>query len=123
MARLKGISVILYDVTQTGVDPFGNPIEEETPITIDNVLVGFPETEEMETALNLYGKRIQYTLGIPKGDTHTWANKKVSWVDAYGTTHTCKTFGAPLTGIEENIPSIIPWHKKVYCANYENNQD
>lgn len=119
MAKIKGITITLYETTQTGTDPFGSPIETETPITVDNVLVGYPETEEINSAISLYGKRIKYTLGIPKGDTHNWEDKKISWVDAYGETHVCKTFGTPMTGIEENIHYSMPWHKKVYCESYE----
>ena len=123
MAKIRGITVTLYETTQTSVDPFGAPVETEKAETVDNVLVGYPESEEITSAINLYGKRIQYTLGIPKGDTHKWENKKISFVDAYGTTHTCKTFGATMTGIEANIPSSIPWHKKVYCESYESNEN
>lgn len=123
MAKIKGITVTLYEPTQTGTDPFGAPIETETATTVDNVLVGQPESEEITSAISLYGKRIKYTLGIPKGDTHNWENKKISWTDAYGTVHTCMTFGAPMTGIEENIHSSIPWHKKVYCESYESHED
>lgn len=119
MARIKGTTVTLYKPTQTGTDPFGAPIETETPETVENVLVGYPESEEITSAISLYGKRIKYTLGIPKGDTHDWVDKKVSWTDAYGIVHTCHTFGAPITGIEENIHPSMPWHMKIYCESYE----
>lgn len=118
MARLQGISVLLYQDVQTGTDPFGAPIYEEVPVMVDNVLVGEPSTDDITTSTQLYGKTIQYMLAIPKGDTHDWVDKKVSWVDAYGLTHTVKTFGFPITGIEENIPSQIPWHMKVRCEAY-----
>ena len=118
MARLQGTTVILYSEVQTGTDPFGAPIVEEEPIEVENVLVGEPSTDDITTSTQMYGKTIQYMLGIPKGDTHDWMDKKVSWTDAYGNTHTVKTFGFPITGIEANIPAQLPWHMKVRCEAY-----
>lgn len=107
----------LYTQMQTGTDPFGAPIITEEAVTVDNVLVGEPSTDDITTSTDLYGKRILYMLGIPKGDTHDWLDKRVSWQDAYGRTITCKTFGFPITGIEANVPG--PWHMKVRCGAYE----
>ena len=118
MARLSGISVILYEEVQTGTDDFGAPIYEEIPVTVDNVLVGEPSTDDITTSTQLFGKTIQYMLGIPKGDSHDWTDKKVSWTDAYGITHKVRTFGFPITGIEENVPHQLPWHMKVRCEAY-----
>ena len=114
---IQGITVLLYEQTQTGVDGFGAPVYEETPVPVDNVLVGEPTTDELLTSVNLYGKQIRYMLAIPKGDTHDWTDKRVEWTDAYGT-HAVKTFGFPITGIEANIPPSIPWHMKVRCEAY-----
>ena len=118
MARLQGTTVILYSEVQTGTNPFGAPIVEEVPIQVDNVLVGEPSTDDITTSTQMYGKTIQYMLGIPKGDVHDWMDKKVSWTDAYGNTHTVKTFGFPITGIEANLPAQLPWHMKVRCEAY-----
>lgn len=118
MARLQGITVTLYELEQTGTDDCGAPIYEENPVSVDNVLVGEPTTDDITTSVSLFGKKITYILGIPKGDTHDWMDKKVSWTDAYGLTHTVKTFGYPITGIEENIPPQLPWHMKVRCEAY-----
>ena len=114
---MVGQTVILYETTEVGTDGFGMPIYEETPVTVDNVLVGEPSTDDITNSTALYGKQILYMLGIPKGDTHDWKDKKVEWTDAYGDTHTCLTFGFPITGVEANIPT--PWHKKVRCEAYE----
>ena len=116
MARIKGTTVTLYETIQTGTDPFGAPILEENPIVVDNVLVAEPSTEDVTDSISLYGKKIAYTLGIPKGDTHDWVNKRVEWTDAYGHTYKVKTFGYPVTGIEANIPG--QWHMKVKCEAY-----
>ena len=118
MARLSGISVTLYEQVQTGTDRFGAPIYEEVPVEVENVLVGEPSTDDITTATQMYGKTIQYMLGIPKGDEHDWMDKKVSWTDAYGNVYDVKTFGFPITGIEANIPPQLPWHMKVRCEAY-----
>lgn len=118
MARIRGITVKLYTEEVTGSNPFGEPIITEIPVEVDNVLVGEPSSDDIVTSTSLYGKTISYMLAIPKGDTHNWINKKVEWVDAHGITHTVKTFGYPITGIEENIPGQIPWHMKVRCEAY-----
>ena len=116
MGRLKGTTVKLYTTMTTTTDGFGAPVVIETPVEVENVLVGEPSTDDVTSSTQLYGKMIQYMLGIPKGDTHDWVDKKVSWTDAYGLTHTVKTFGFPITGIEELIPG--DWHMKVRCEEY-----
>ena len=98
--------------TINGYDRFGEPIYGYTPITVDNVLVGQPTVEERIDELNLSGKMIEYTLGIPKGDTHDWEDQIVEF---FGKKF--KTFGIPEMGIEENIP--LAWHKKVKCERYQ----
>lgn len=118
MAKIRGKRVILYEEVQTGSDPFDAPIFEEVPTAVDNVLIAEPSTDDITTSTQMYGKTIKYMLGIPKGDTHDWTDKKVEWIDADGKTIKVKTFGFPMTGIEENIPSQIPWHKKVRCEAY-----
>ncbi|MBQ1569549.1 MAG: hypothetical protein IIZ78_18240 [Clostridiales bacterium] len=118
MARLKGITVTLYTETITGYDSLGNPVIETKEESVDNVLVGEPSTDDITTSLSMYGKQISFMLGIPKGDTHDWMDKEVSWTDAYGITRKVKTFGYPITGIEENLPPQIPWHMKVRCEAY-----
>ena len=118
MARLKGITVTLYEEKITGYDAFGAPVVEQTAVSVDNVLVGQPETDDVTTSVSLYGKQISYMLAIPKGDNHDWIDKRVDWTDAYGVTHKVKTFGYPITGIESNIPPQLPWHMKVRCEAY-----
>lgn len=44
---LKGIDIILYEKTKTGEDAFHAPIYTETPVTVHNVLVGEPATEDI----------------------------------------------------------------------------
>ena len=113
---MRGITVTLYETTETGRDAFNNPIVKEPAITVENVLVGEPSTDDYASSVSVYGKQIRFMLGIPKGDTHNWTDKKVTWTDAQGNTQTVKTFGYPIMGVEANIPG--PWHMKVRCEQY-----
>lgn len=113
---MRGITVTLYEQTQTGTDDFNRPVYTEVPVQVQDVLVGQPTTDDVTSSVSLYGKRIDYMLGIPKGDTHDWTDVRVEWTDAYGTLHKVRTFGVPITGIEANVPTR--WHKKVRCEAY-----
>lgn len=106
MARLRGITVGLHVQVQTGTDELGNPIYEDTIEEVDNVLVGEPSTDDVRSAVDMYGKRLAYTLAVPKGDTHTWTD---TLVDIWGDTFA--TFGDVTQGIEALIP--LGWNRKV----------
>ena len=110
--KLKGITVRLYERTQTGVDALNRPTYEETVTEISNVLVGQPTSEEILETLNLTGRKATYTLGIPKGDTHDWENKTVEfWNNKW------KTIGVQLRGIESLIP--MEWGSQIMVERYE----
>ena len=109
---LVGEAVKLWTKTQTTTDAFGAPVYTWTSKTVDNVLIGQPSDDERATELNLTGRRIEYVLGIPKGDTNDWENQIVEF---FG--HKFRTFGIPVMGIEANIP--LSWHKQVRCERYE----
>lgn len=111
MGKIQGITITLYDKTQIGVDGFGKAIYNDVAIPVDNVLVGEPSSEDITDTLNLTGKHVAYTLAIPKGDTHTWTDRKVEF---FG--ETFRTIGAPTQGIEANIP--LSWNKKVKVERY-----
>ncbi len=109
---IKGETVTLILET-TEENDFGekvpsNVVEE----AVDNVLVGTPSTDKAIEELNLYGKRIVFVLGIPKGDTHDWKDKKVIIRG-----QEFKTYGFPLTQTEENVPG--PWNTQVKVEAYE----
>lgn len=108
---MTGITVTLYERRQTGVNAFNDPVYALTPVEVPNVLVGQPTTEEVTSSIDLYGKRIEYMLGIPKGDDHDWTDTAVMF---FGSTF--RTFGDVIQGIEANVPT--PWHKKVRVAKY-----
>ena len=108
---MTGISIILYNKVQTGIDGFNRPIYTEVPETIENVLIGEPTTDQVIDELNLSGKRLAYTLAIPKGDSHEWTDRKVEF---FG--EVFRTFGKPTQGIDHLIP--LNWHKKVKVDRY-----
>ena len=112
---MKGMTVNLFEVKEIGTDPFGAPIYKETPVEVADVLIGEPTTDDVDTSTALYSKKIAFMLGIPKGDTHDWVDKKVSWVSC-GHEYIVRTFGYPITGVEANIPTR--WHMKVRCEMY-----
>lgn len=112
MARLKGTTVILVDKVQVGLDPFNRPIYEDKEVLVDNVLIRPTDSEEVVNQLSLTGKRAEYTLAIPKGDTHDWKDKEVMFFN-----QRWRTFGIPTEGIEELIP--LDWNKKVLVERYE----
>ena len=109
---LKGIPVKLSVISSTTEDSFGNPVPVETQVTVDNVLVASPSGEEIVGANSLYGKKLTYTLGIPKGDTNNWED---TFVEIDGKKY--RTFGPTEQGIEALVPG--PWHKKVMVEKYE----
>lgn len=108
---LNGITVTLYTVTQNGVDDFNRPIYTETAVPVDDVLVAPLSDAEILDTVNLTGKKAVYQLGIPKGDTHNWENRRVSF---FG--EDWRVIGHPTEGIEAMIP--MRWNKKVKVESY-----
>lgn len=113
MAKLiRGMTITLYEKKEVGTDPFGKPITEEVPIEIDNVIISPALSDDVTTQLNVSGKKAEYTLGIPKGDTHQWEDAEVEF---FG--RRWKTFGIPIEGMIHQIP--LDWNKKVMVERYE----
>lgn len=108
---ITGIDVILHTKTQTGTDPFGAPIYTQTAETVHNVLVGEPTTDDIINELQLYGKRLAYTLAIPKGDTHDWNDAEVEFFGRH-----FRTYGSVVQGIEHLVP--LNWNAKVKVEAY-----
>lgn len=108
---MKGTTVQLVVGTVTSYDPFGNPIETEQLVDVADVLVGQPTTDDITSSIQLYGKRIDYVLGIPKGDENDWTDATVIiWGERF------RTIGYPMTGEQENIP--LRWGKNVKVERY-----
>lgn len=112
MTLIKGMSITLYELRETGSDPFGASIKEEVPVTVEDVLVNPASSEDVETGNLLYGRHAIYTIAIPKGDTHHWENAVVEFFD-----RKWRTLGFVQYGIEDNIP--LRWNGKILVEAYE----
>lgn len=109
---INGIPITLYTTVEEGFDAFHRPVVTETAVTVEDVLVApITETEILES-INLTGRKAVFILGIPKGDTNDWTDKKVAF---FG--RTFRTIGAPVEGIVDMIP--LRWNKKVRCEEYD----
>lgn len=112
MGKIHGITVILYEQADTGEsDGFGRPIYAENPVEVENVLVGQPTAQEVLDTYNLTGKKAVYTVGIPKGDTHTWTGRKIEF---FG--ETWKAIALPVSGIDDLVP--LDWNKTIQVERY-----
>lgn len=111
---IKGIQVILYQKTQTGVDDFNRPIYEETAVPVDNVVVGQPSSDDITSEINLSGKTISYVLALPADDENDWENAIVEFYD-----QKWRTIGIPQKYMDGFMGANFPWNKKVKVERYE----
>lgn len=108
---MKGTTIQLVEDIVVEYDPFGAPVTQQQLVDIDDVLVGQPTTQEVVDTMQVYGKRIEYVLGIPKGDSHKWEDATVYiWGKPY------RTIGYPITGEQANIP--LRWGMNVRVERY-----
>ena len=108
---MKGMTVQLVVPTITGYDPLDNPIVSETLVDVNDVLVGQPTTDDVNSSISLYGKRCDFVLGIPKTDNNEWTDRDVIiFGDRY------HTIGYPMRGIDANIP--LRWNRNVKVMRY-----
>lgn len=112
ISAIKGRTVVLHEMTQTGVDDFNHPIMIESLVEVENVLIEPASNDAILSEIQMTGKRVAYILHIPKGDTHNW---KDAVVDFYG--QSWKTFGDCLIYDEDLTP--LSWNKKVKVESYE----
>lgn len=103
---MRGMTVLLWEKVLAGYDALNNPVYEERPVAVHDVLVGQPSTDEMTSSLSLYGKKLDYMLGLPKGDEHNWIDADIEF---FGKSF--HSFGDVIEGIEDNVPTR--WHKQV----------
>ena len=108
---MKGITIQLVQKIQTGIDPYNAPIYSEELVDVNDCLVGQPTTDDVTNALSMYGKKIEYVVGIPKGDTHNWIDAELI---IFG--ERFRTVGYPQTGIQANIP--LRWDQNVKVERY-----
>lgn len=111
MALLRGQTITLHNLTQTGVDALNAPVCTETLEYVEDILVCPASTEAVSEGLELYGKHAVYELMIPKGDTHKWEDREVSF---FG--QRWRTFGFALQYPEYLTPG--PWDRKIRVERY-----
>lgn len=112
---MTGITITLMKRTPSGTDGFGRTMYDTETVSVDDVLVGEPTTDEITNDLAMYGKKVAYTLAIPKGDANEWEDTEVVLPEPFaGTYH---TIGYPTAGIEANIP--LRWNKKVHLERIQ----
>lgn len=127
---MKGMTIYLVKKVQIGVDDFGMPVYADGAFPgndvypanelypggieyepVNDCLVGQPSADDISTTLALYGKKIAYTVGIPKGDIHDWTDAEVViWGERF------RTIGYPETGIQANIP--LRWGQNIKVERY-----
>ena len=112
MSIIEGESVTLYERVQVGRDAFHAPIYEETPVEISNVLICPAGAEAVVDGQGMEGRRAEYELLIPKGDTHIWDNCRVDFWD-----RSWRVFGPILEYIERLTP--LDWNRRVKVERYE----
>lgn len=110
---IKGITVNIIPITEDGVDEMNTPIlTEGEPVSVDNVLISPVSSQENLEVTNLYGKKAEYQLAIPKGDTHTWENQIVEFFGKRW-----HVFSLSQKGIDSMIP--LGWNDKYMVERYE----
>lgn len=109
---IKGTTVTLINKIETGKDPFGEPVFEESEIEVDNVLISPTTSDDIVNQLTISGKKAVYTLAIPKDDTNIWEDQEVRF---FG--ERWRVFGVPMQGIDHLIP--LAWNKKVTVERYD----
>ena len=109
------MTIQLLTRTQGDPDGFNKPTYTETPVNVDNVLIGQPSATEILEAQNLTGKKIVYWLGIPKGDTHDWEDVCVVLPAPFSGTFRTVSFSQ--TGIQDLIP--LGWGRNIAVERYD----
>ena len=108
---MKTMTVQLAVKTEGAPDPFGMPTETEQLIDVPGCLVGQPSTDDITQTMEMYGKKIAYVVGVPKGDVNSWVDTDVIiWGERF------RTIGYPETGIQGNIP--LKWGQNVKVERY-----
>jgi len=108
---MKTMTVQLAVKTEGAPDPFGMPTETEQLIDVPGCLVGQPSSNDIAQTMEMYGKKIAYVVGVPKGDVNSWVDTDVIiWGERF------RTIGYPETGIQGNIP--LKWGQNVKVERY-----
>lgn len=85
---MRGETVYVEDVLETGADPFGNPLFERFERAVDNVLVAPGDTEDVIESNRPDGAEVRYTCYFPKTFDEVLENRRVKvrgeWLDVIG---------------------------------------
>lgn len=108
---IKGETVKLIVKNQSGADAFGAPIFTIEEEMVEDVIIGNPSTDAIVNDMQMYGKKLVFVLGIPKGDAHDWQNTEV---EIRGKRF--RTYGFPLTQTSANVPG--KWNTQVKVEEY-----
>lgn len=111
--RIPCVSVTLYEKTPAGKDEFNRERYTETPVVIDGVVVGRPDSGDILSEVNLSGKTVSYVLSLPAGDDHDWVNARV---DFYG--RKWRTIGIPTQFTDGFMGADFPWNKQVKVESF-----
>jgi len=112
---LHGVTIQIKIKGEATYNSFGEAIAAESWENVADVLVGLPTTEDMPAHGELLGRRVDYVLGIPKGDGHVWEDAEVILPAPFAGRY--RTVGFPVAGIEDMIP--LRWNKKVKVERIE----
>lgn len=107
MGPLHGMTIQLEVLEPTGTDSFNVPTYSSVWTDVADVIVGQPTDQEQVDAMNLYGRKAVYILGIPKGDTHDWTSGRHVrfWGEEF------RIFGHSVRGTDDLVP--LRWNQKV----------
>ncbi len=109
---LNQTTIQIKTKVQTGTDELNRPIYEETWEEISGCVVGSPTSEDIESEMNLSGKRIAYEVFLPNDDSHTWSGASVMIKD--------KEYRV-IGDVRESFVSFshIPCNKLISVESYE----
>lgn len=74
---LNQTTIQIKTKTQTGTDELNRPAYEEAWEDVGGCVVGSPSSADIESEMNLSGKRIAYEVFLPNEDTHEWSGTSV----------------------------------------------
>jgi len=112
LALIKGQTITLYQKTQTGLDPFGQALYEETPVEVSNVLIAPVSADKTPEQDGLGNVLEAYDIHIPKDDTNVWEHRRVSfWGKVF------RSVGAVKRYMPENTPG--DWIGSIRVERYD----